>query len=75
MSKLVAKITDPHLLELADKMSGYRILLDDLALQFARTSRQFWQRAKEQYKLEDKKRYVLNHSVQKIEEMDTGEDD
>ena len=65
----VIKIEDRTLKELLDKAVGYRKILDDLALRYSQTSRDFWLRAKELYGLDLKnKRYLADPNTYEIVE-------
>ena len=66
MGKVVVKVEDPTLIELGDKILGYRILLDELALKHATTLKEFWDRARELYNLEEDKRYKYRHYTREI---------
>ena len=69
MEKVVVKVEDKSLLELSDKLVGYRMLVDDLAVMLAKTSREFWSKATELYQLDpEKKRYHYGHYAREIME-------
>jgi len=60
--KKVIKIEDKTLRELSDKIAGYKRILDEIALRYHELSRAFWEKAKEKYGLDlRKKRYWLDH--------------
>ena len=64
------KIEDKNLKEVLDKILGYRMLLDDLALRHAQVVKAFWERATKLYGLDpEKKRYRVWFYTYEIEEV------
>ena len=55
------QVTDRELIELADKIMGTRTAIEVLSESLGRTTRIFWQKAREKYKLDANKNYVLKH--------------
>jgi hypothetical protein len=66
--KTKIKVEDKFLLELGQRLLGYRLILDGIAFRLAETQKQFWQKAKELYNLDDKKEYYFDHVNNEIGE-------
>ena len=63
------KIEDRDLQMLMDKMLGFRLLLEDLALRRAEIAKTFWEKATKLYNLDlEKKRYTIWYMTHEIEE-------
>ena len=62
------KVGDKYTLELASKLLGYRILIDNLALMYGNTQLEFWTRLREIYKLDKDKTYHYDHIDKEIRE-------
>jgi len=67
----VIKIEDRTLRDLADRIAGYKRILDEIALRYYELNRIFWEEAKKKYGVDlEKKRYWLDHASYEIIEDD-----
>lgn len=62
------KVKDKFALELADKMVGYRTILDDLALKYGLTGSEFWMRMRKIYKIDTDKQLYYDHVNKEVRE-------
>lgn len=62
------KVEDTFALELAEKLIGYRAVLDDLALKYGITGTEFWRRLSKVYNLDKETNYLFDHVNKEIRE-------
>lgn len=68
--KVIGKVEDVEEIELADRMIGCRMTIDQASQTLAVISRRFWIKMTERFKLDGKKKYVLKHPTYEIIEED-----
>lgn len=62
------KVEDKFALELAQKLVGYRAVLDDLALKYGLTGSEFWTRLHKVYKIDMDKQLYYDHVNKEVRE-------
>jgi len=71
VGRVVAKVEDPYLKELVDKLYGLRMLVEEIAFRSAGISKRLWFELEKRYNLDfSQKRYVINHYTYEITEDD-----